>query len=70
MGNLYDDATLFEFYFETFKQDWVGLPFSIKEKISCFWPIWLQKIAYNDDKILDLLQDCWNNRNKLKVYSA
>ncbi|SHL47369.1 DNA-3-methyladenine glycosylase I [Flavobacterium xanthum] len=70
----YDDATLFEFLIlETFQAglSWITILNKRENFRKAFDHFDYQKIAqYNDDKILDLLQDAGIIRNKLKVYSA
>lgn len=71
---LYDDATLFEFLIlETFQAglSWITILNKRENFRKAFDQFNYKKIAqYNDDKILDLLQDAGIIRNKLKVYSA
>ncbi len=71
---VYDDATLFEFLLlETFQAglSWVTILNKRENFRKAFDNFDYQIIAnYNDDKILDLLQDTGIIRNKLKVYSA
>jgi DNA-3-methyladenine glycosylase I len=69
---VYDDATLFEFFTETFQAGLSWITILNKRKIFVLLLTnSITKIAtYNDDKILDLLQDAGIIRNKLKVYSA
>jgi DNA-3-methyladenine glycosylase I len=69
MGVLvYDDTTLFEFYFWNLssRPSWISWT---REKISAAFDHFdYKKIKqYNDDKIQDLLQDAGIIRNKLKV---
>ncbi|OAB28167.1 DNA-3-methyladenine glycosylase I [Flavobacterium fryxellicola] len=70
----YDDATLFEFLIlETFQAglSWITILNKRGNFRKAFDHFDYEKIAqYNDDKILDLLQDAGIIRNKLKVYSA
>lgn len=71
---VYDDATLFEFLLlETFQAglSWITILNKRENFRKAFDDFDYQKIAqYNDEKILDLLQDTGIIRNKLKVYSA
>ena len=71
---VYDDATLFEFLLlETFQAglSWITILNKRENFRAAFDQFDYKKIAtYNDDKILDLLQDAGIIRNKLKVYSA
>ena len=71
---VYDDATLFEFLLlETFQAglSWITILNKRENFRKAFDQFDYEKIAtYNDDKILDLLQDGGIIRNKLKVYSA
>jgi DNA-3-methyladenine glycosylase I len=71
---VYDDATLFEFLIlETFQAglSWITILNKRENFRKAFDQFNYKKIAqYNDDKILDLLQDAGIIRNKLKVYSA
>jgi DNA-3-methyladenine glycosylase I len=71
---VYDDATLFEFLIlETFQAglSWITILNKRENFRKAFDQFNYKKIAqYNDDKILDLLQDTGIIRNKLKVYSA
>jgi DNA-3-methyladenine glycosylase I len=71
---VYDDATLFEFLLlETFQAglSWITILNKRENFRNAFDNFNYKKIAqYNDDKILDLLQDAGIIRNKLKVYSA
>ncbi|MBG6060344.1 DNA-3-methyladenine glycosylase I [Flavobacterium sp. CG_9.1] len=71
---VYDDATLFEFLLlETFQAglSWITILNKRENFRKAFDQFDYQKIArYNDDKILDLLQDAGIIRNKLKVYSV
>jgi DNA-3-methyladenine glycosylase I len=71
---VYDDATLFEFLIlETFQAglSWITILNKRENFRKAFDNFDYKKIArYNDDKILDLLQDAGIIRNKLKVYSA
>jgi DNA-3-methyladenine glycosylase I len=71
---VYDDATLFEFLIlETFQAglSWITILSKRENFRKAFDQFNYKKIAqYNDDKILDLLQDTGIIRNKLKVYSA
>ncbi len=71
---VYDDATLFEFLLlETFQAglSWITILNKRENFRKAFDHFDYRKIAlYNDDKILDLLQDAGIIRNKLKVYSA
>ncbi len=71
---VYDDATLFEFLIlETFQAglSWITILNKRENFRKAFDNFDYHKIAnYNDDKILDLLQDSGIIRNKLKVYSA
>ncbi|NRT14033.1 DNA-3-methyladenine glycosylase I [Flavobacterium sp. 28A] len=71
---VYDDATLFEFLLlETFQAglSWITILNKRENFRAAFDQFDHKKIAvYNDDKILDLLQDAGIIRNKLKVYSA
>lgn len=74
-GNpVYDDATLFEFLIlETFQAglSWITILNKRENFRKAFDQFDYKKIAnYNDDKILDLLQDAGIIRNKLKIYSA
>lgn len=71
---VYDDATLFEFLLlETFQAglSWITILNKRENFRAAFDQFNYKKIAtYNDDKILELLQDAGIIRNKLKVYSA
>jgi DNA-3-methyladenine glycosylase I len=71
---VYDDATLFEFLIlETFQAglSWITILNKRENFRKAFDQFDYKKIAqYNDDKILNLLQDAGIIRNKLKVYSA
>jgi len=71
---VYDDATLFEFLIlETFQAglSWITILNKRENFRKAFDQFDYKKIAqYNDDKILDLLQDAGIIRNKLKVNSA
>lgn len=71
---VYDDETLFEFIIlETFQAglSWITILNKRENFRKAFDQFDYQKIAqYNDDKILELLQDSGIIRNKLKVYSA
>lgn len=71
---VYDDETLFEFLIlETFQAglSWITILNKRENFRKAFDNFDYKKIAnYNDDKILDLLQDAGIIRNKLKVYSA
>jgi DNA-3-methyladenine glycosylase I len=71
---VYDDATLFEFLLlETFQAglSWITILNKRENFKKAFDQFDCKKIAqYNDDKIVDLLQDTGIIRNKLKVYSA
>jgi len=71
---VYDDATLFEFLLlETFQAglSWITILNKRENFRKAFDQFDYKKIAqYNDDKILELLQDAGIIRNKLKVYSA
>lgn len=71
---VYDDATLFEFLLlETFQAglSWITILNKRENFRAAFDQFDYKKIAtYNDDKILELLQDAGIIRNKLKVYSA
>ena len=71
---VYDDATLFEFLLlETFQAglSWIAILNKRENFRAAFDDFDYQKIAqYDDEKILDLLQDTGIIRNKLKVYSA
>ncbi|WP_366186452.1 DNA-3-methyladenine glycosylase I [Flavobacterium ovatum] len=71
---VYDDATLFEFLIlETFQAglSWITILNKRENFRKAFDNFDYTKIAhYNDDKILDLLQDAGIIRNKLKIYSA
>lgn len=71
---VYDDATLFEFLLlETFQAglSWITILNKRENFRAAFDDFDYQKIAqYDDEKILDLLQDTGIIRNKLKVYSA
>lgn len=74
-GNpVYDDTTFFEFLLlETFQAglSWITILNKRENFRKAFDQFDYKKIAtYNDDKILDLLQDAGIIRNKLKVYSA
>ena len=71
---VYEDQKLFEFLIlETF-QAWLSWITILKKRENfrkAFDQFDYQKVAqYNDDKILELLQDSGIIRNKLKVYSA
>ncbi len=69
-----DDETLFEFLvLETFQAglSWITILNKRENFRKAFDHFDYKKIAsYNDDKILELLQDAGIIRNKLKVYSA
>jgi DNA-3-methyladenine glycosylase I len=71
---VYDDTTLFEVLpLETFQAglSWITILNKREHFRTAFDQFDYKKIAsYNDDKILDLLQDPGIIRNKLKVYSA
>lgn len=71
---VYDDQTLFEFLLlETFQAglSWISILNKRDNFRIAFDNFDYQKIAnYNDDKILDLLQDSGIIRNKLKIYSS
>ena len=71
---VYEDATLFEFLLlETFQAglSWITILNKRENFRKAFDQFDYKKIAqYNDEKILDLLQDAGIIRNKLKVYSA
>ncbi len=71
---VYDDQQLFEFLIlETFQAglSWITILRKRENFRMAFDQFDYKKIAtYNDDKILDLLQDTGIIRNKLKVYSA
>lgn len=71
---VYDDAILFEFLIlETFQAglSWITILNKRENFRKAFDQFNYKKIAqYNDDKILDLLQDTGIIRNKLKVHSA
>ena len=71
---VYDDQKLFEFLIlETFQAglSWITILKKRENFRKAFDQFDYQKIAqYNDDKILELLQDSGIIRNKLKVYSA
>lgn len=71
---VYDDATLFEFLLlETFQAglSWITILNKRENFRKAFDHFDYKKIAqYNNDKIVDLLQDTGIIRNKLKVYSA
>ena len=71
---VYDDPTLFEFLIlETFQAglSWITILNKRENFRKAFDQFDYKKIAtYNDDKILELLQDAGIIRNKLKVYSA
>ena len=71
---VYEDQKLFEFLIlETFQAglSWITILKKRENFRKAFDQFDYQKIAqYNDDKILELLQDSGIIRNKLKVYSA
>ncbi len=71
---VYDDESLFEFLvLETFQAglSWITILNKRENFRKAFDNFNYKEIAnYNDDKILDLLQDAGIIRNKLKVYSA
>jgi DNA-3-methyladenine glycosylase I len=71
---VYDDESLFEFLvLETFQAglSWITILNKRENFRKAFDNFDYKKIAhYNDNKILDLLQDAGIIRNKLKVYSA
>jgi DNA-3-methyladenine glycosylase I len=71
---VYNDATLFEFLIlETFQAglSWITILNKRENFRKAFDNFDYKKIArYNDNKILDLLQDAGIIRNQLKVYSA
>jgi DNA-3-methyladenine glycosylase I len=71
---VYDETTLFEFLLlETFQAglSWITILNKRENFRAAFDQFDHKKIAaYNDDKILDLLQDAGIIRNKLKVYST
>ena len=71
---VYEDQKLFEFLIlETFQAglSWITILKKRENFRKAFDQFNYQKIAqYNDDKILELLQDSGIIRNKLKVYSA
>ncbi len=71
---VYNDAIFFEFLvLETFQAglSWITILNKRENFRKAFNNFDYKKIAnYNDDKILDLLQDSGIIRNKLKVYSA
>lgn len=71
---VYEDAIFFEFLvLETFQAglSWITILNKRENFRKAFDNFDYKKIAnYNDDKILDLLQDSGIIRNKLKVYSA
>ncbi|MBC7642065.1 MAG: DNA-3-methyladenine glycosylase I [Flavobacterium sp.] len=71
---VYDDATFYEFLLlETFQAglSWITILNKRKNFQKAFDNFEYQIIAnYNDDKILNLLEDAGIIRNKLKVYSA
>ena len=71
---VYKDQKLFEFLIlETFQAglSWITILKKRENFRKAFDQFDYQKIAqYNDDKILELLQDSGIIRNKLKVYSA
>ena len=71
---VYDDAVFFEFLvLETFQAglSWITILNKRENFRKAFDDFDYKKIAnYDDDKILDLLQDAGIIRNKLKVYSS
>ncbi len=71
---VYEDAIFFEFLIlETFQAglSWITILNKRENFRKAFDNFDYKKIAnYNDDKIIDLLQDSGIIRNKLKVYSA